>query len=88
MGNPHVDKDTIGKAKSYVFDPTDVHIYKFFFEGTPNPKNLEGVEEDKILAIQRTFQQKLKERDAERERNIAKKIQEYEQKFDFINKAL
>ena len=47
-----------------------------------------GVEEDKILEIHRTFQQKLKERDAERERNITKKIQEYEQKYDFINKAL
>ena len=40
------------------------------------------------MAKQRTFQQKLKERDAERERNITKKIQEYEQKYDFINKAL
>ena len=29
----------------------------------------------------------MKERDAERERNITKKIQEYEQKYDFINKA-
>ena len=33
-------------------------------------------------------QQQLRERDAERERNIIKKIQEYEQKYDFINKAL
>ena len=24
MGNPHVDKDTTGKAKGNVFDPTDV----------------------------------------------------------------
>ena len=24
MGNPHVDKDTTGKAKHHVFDPTDV----------------------------------------------------------------
>ena len=88
MGNPHVDKDTTGKAKCYVFDPTDVQIYEFVFEGTPNPKDLEGVEEDQILAIQRTFQQKLKERDAEREKKFTKKIQEYEQKCDFINKAL
>ena len=65
-----------------------MRIHEFFFEGAPNPKDLEGVEEDKILAIQRTFQQKLKERDAERERNITKKIKEYEQKYDFINKAL
>ena len=88
MGNPQVDKDTTGKPNTYVFDPTDVKIHEFFFEGAPNPKDLEGVEEEKILAIQRTVQQKLKERDAERERNIAKNIQEYEQKYNFINKAL
>ena len=88
MGNPHVDKDNAGKAKSYAFDPTDVQIYEFFFEGTPNPKDLEGVDEDQLLAIQQTVQKQLKDKDAERERNITKKIQEYEQKYDFINKAL
>ena len=51
-------------------------------------KDLEGVEEDQLLQIQRTIQQKLKERDAERERNITKRMKEYEQKYDFINKAL
>ena len=47
MGNPHVDKDTTGKPNTYVFDPTDVQIHEFFFEGEPSPKDLEGVEEDK-----------------------------------------
>ena len=88
MGNPHVDKDATGTPYTYVFDPNDVRIHKFFFEGEPNGKDLEGIEEDKILEIHRAFQQKLKERDAERERNITKKIQEYEQKYDFINKTL
>ena len=88
MGNPQVNKDATGKPNTYVFDPNDVRIHEFFFVGEPNPKDLEGVEEDKILEIQRVFQQKLKERDAERERNITKKIQEYAQRFDFINKAL
>ena len=88
MGNPLVDKDATGKPNTYVFDPTDMQIHEFFFEGTPNPKDLEGVEEENILAIQRTFQQKLKKKDAERETNITKTIQEYEQKYDFINKAL
>ena len=72
-GNPHVDEDTTGKAKSHVFDPTNVRVYEYFVEGAPNPKDLEGVEEDQLLAIQQTIQQKLKERDAERERNITKK---------------
>ena len=73
MGNPHVDKDATDKPNTYVFDPTDMWIYEFFFEGEPDPKDLEGVEEDKILEIHGTFQQKLKERDAERERNIQKR---------------
>ena len=50
-----------------------MQIYEFFFDGAPNPKDLEEVDEDRIVAIQRTFQQKLKERDAERERNITKR---------------
>ena len=73
MGNPHVDKDTTGKSNTYVFDPTDVQIHEFFFEGEPNPKDLEGVKEDKLLEIHRAFQQKFKERDAEREREILQK---------------
>ena len=68
MGDPHVDKDATGTPNTYVFDPNDVRIHEFFFEGEPNPKNLEGVEEDKILEIRRAFQQKLKDRDAEREK--------------------
>ena len=90
MGNPHKDKDkdATSTPNTYVFDPNDIRIHKFFFEGEPDSKDLEGIEEDKILEIHRAFQQKLKERDAERERNITKKIQEYEQKYDFINKAL
>ena len=64
-----------------------MQVYEFFVKGTPNPNDLEGVEEDQLLAIQRTIQQKLKQRDVKRERNITK-IQEYEQIYDFINKAL
>ena len=51
MGNPHVDKHTTGKAKSHAFDPTNVQVYEFFIEGAPNPKDLEGVDEDQLLAI-------------------------------------
>ena len=88
MGNPPADKEATGKAKGYAFDPTDVQVYEFFIQGTPNPKDVEGAEEDQLLEIQRTIQDKLKERDAERERNITKRMKQYEQKYDFINKAL
>ena len=74
--------------KSHAFDPTNMQVYEFFIQGAPNPKDLEGVEEDQLLAIHKTIQQKLKERDVKRERNITKRIKEYEQKYDFINKAL
>ena len=57
-------------------------------EGEPEGKELEGIEEEKLLEIHRAFQQKLKERDVEREKNIMKKIQEYEQKYEFMGKAL
>ena len=47
-------------------------------EGEPEGKELEGIEEETLLEIHRAFQQKLKERDAEQEKYITKKIQEYE----------
>ena len=89
MGNPHKDKDkekdkdkdATGTPNTYVFNPNDVRIHTFFLEGEPEGKDLEGIEEDKLLEIHRAFQQKLKEIDAEREKNITKKIQEYEQKL-------
>ena len=57
-------------------------------EGEPEGKLLEGIEEEKLLKIHRAFQEKLKERNVEQKKNITKKIQEYEQKYNFINKAL
>ena len=63
-------------------------MYEFFIQGAPNPKDLEGVKEDQLLDIQRTIQEKLKERDEERERNITKRMKQYKQNYDFINKAL
>ena len=69
MGNPQKDKDKDKDATStpntYVFDPNDVQIHAFFLEGEPEGKELEGIEEEKLLEIHRAFQQKLKERDAE-----------------------
>ena len=91
-GNPQKGKDKNKEAtdilNTYIFDPNDVRIHTFFLEREPEGKELEGIGEEKLLEIHRAFQQKLKERDAEQEKSIMKKIQEYEQKYDFINKAL
>ena len=65
-----------------------MRVYEFFIQGAPNPKDLESAKEDQLLDIQRIIQEKLKERDGERERNITERMKQYEQKYDFINKAL
>ena len=76
------------KANGHTFDLGDVCIYEFLIQGAPNPHDLEGIEEDQLLEIQQNIQDKLKQRDEERERNITKRIKQYEEKYDFINKAL
>ena len=57
MGNPQKDKDkdkdATGTPNTYVFDPNDVRIHTFFLEGEPEGKELEGVEEEKLLEIHR-----------------------------------
>ena len=88
VGDPPPNETATVTASSHTFDPTDVHVYEFFIQGTLNPKDLEGVEEDQLLEIQWNIQDKLKERDEERERNITKRMKQYEEKYDFINKAL
>ena len=69
MGNPQKGKDKDKEAtdtlNTFIFYPNDVRIHSFFLEGEPEGKELEGIEEDKLLEIHRAFQQKLKERDAE-----------------------
>ena len=57
-------------------------------EGAPNPPDLEGIDEDQLIQIQQNIQDKLKQRDEEREKNITKRMKQYEEKYDFINKAL
>ena len=69
MGNPQKGKDKDKEAtdtiNTLVFDPIDVQIHTFFLEEEPESKELEGIEEDKLLEVHRAFQQKLKERDVE-----------------------
>ena len=52
MDDPPADENVTGTAKGHAFDPTDVRVYEFFIQGTPNPKDLEGVEGDQLLDIQ------------------------------------
>ena len=65
MGNPQKDKDVTDTPNTYVFDPNDVRIHAFLLEREEEGKELEDIEEEKLLEIHRAFQQKIKERDAE-----------------------
>ena len=53
-------------------------IFEFIFHGLPNPPDLEGMDEDRLRELQDAVQEQLHQRDEERERNITKRVQEFE----------
>ena len=73
-------KDTIGI--------NDIGIFEFIFQGLTNPPDLEGMDEDRLRELQNAVQEQLCQRDEERERNINKRVQEFEKTFDFVNSHL
>ena len=73
-------KDTIGI--------NDMGIFEFIFQGLPNLPDLEGMDEDRLLELQNAVQEQLRQRNEERERNVTKRVQEFEKKFDFVNSHL
>ena len=66
----------------------DIGIFEFIFHGLPNPPELEGMDEDRLKELQNAVQEQLHQRDKERERNITKRVQEFEKTFDFVNSHL
>ena len=66
----------------------DIGIFEFIFHGLSNPPDLEGVDEDRLRELQNAIQEQLHQRDEERERNITKRVQEFEKTFDFVNSHL
>ena len=51
-GDPLPEGHDTAKTSGHTVDLTDVHIYEFLIQGTPNPLDLEGIEEDQLLEIQ------------------------------------
>ena len=51
ISDPLPDENTTAKASGHTVDQTDMHIYEFLIQGTPNPCDLEGIEEDQLLEI-------------------------------------
>ena len=66
----------------------DIGIFEFIFKGLPEPPELEGVDEDRLRELQNAVQEQIHKRDKERERNITKRVQEFEKTFDFVNSHL
>ena len=66
----------------------DIGVFEFIFRGLPELPELEGVDEDRLRELQNTVQEQLCQRDEERERNITKRVQEFEKTFDFVNSHL
>ena len=88
LGDPLPGSQAPTKVYGHKPDSGDIGIYEFLIEGAPNPPDLEDIEEDQLLQIQQNIQDKLKQRDEEREKNITRRMKQYEEKYDFINKAL
>ena len=57
----------------------DIGIFEFIFH---------GLDEDRLKELQNAVQEQLHQRDEERERNITKRVQEFEKTFDFVNSHL
>ena len=66
----------------------DIGIFESIFHGLPNLPELEGMDEDRLRELQNAVQEQLCQRDEERERNITKRVQEFEKTFDFVNSHL
>ena len=66
----------------------DIGIFEFVFYGLPEPPELEGIDEDRLRELQNAVQEQLHQRDEERERNITKRVQEFEKTFDFVSSHL
>ena len=66
----------------------NIGVFEFIFQGLPELPELEGIDEDRLKEIQNAVQEQLCQRDEERERNITKRVQEFQKKFDFVNSHL
>ena len=66
----------------------DIGIFEFIFYGLPELPELEGIDEDRLRELQNAVQEQLHQRDEESERNITKRVQEFEKTFYFVNSHL
>ena len=83
----HTCKDK-EKGQKDTVSINDIGIFEFIFQGLPNLPDLEGMDKDRLRELQNAIQEQLCQRDEGRERNITKRLQEFEKTFDFVNSHL
>ena len=93
MGDPVVStttgiEKTKRKRKKDKIDINNIGVFEFIFKGLAELPELEGIDEDRLRELQNAVQEQLHQRDEERERNITKRVQEFENTFDFVNSHL
>ena len=89
FGDPVANTATgIGKGQKDKIGIHDIGIFEFIFHGLPELPELEGIDEDRLRELHNAVQEQLHQRDEERERNITKRVQEFEKTFDFVNSHL
>ena len=93
LGDPIVNtkkntKEAKATGQTDNIDINDTGIYDFVFEGLPNPPDVEGMDEDRLFEYKEMYKRQLCKRDEERERNITKRVKEFEKTFDFMNSDL
>ena len=66
------------KGKKDKIGMDDIGIFEFIFHGLPNLPELEDMDEDRLRELKNAIQEQLCQRDKERERNITKRVQEFE----------
>ena len=59
-------------------------MYKYmnlYLKAYQTPPDLEGMDEDRLFELQRNVQEQMHKRDKERERNMTKRVREFEKTF-------
>ena len=74
LGNPLPGSQATTKVHGHKPDSGDIVTYEFLIEGATSPSDLEGIDEDQLMQIQQNIQDKLKQSDEEREKNITKRM--------------
>ena len=86
LGDPMANTTTgTEKGQKDKIGIDDIGIFESIFHGLPELPELEGIDEDRLRELQNAIQEQLHQRDEERDRNITKRVQEFEKTFDFVN---